>query len=361
MSQTAIGQEAPLLSVVTPAYNEEANVPEMYLRLKAVLEAASVSWEWLVVDDHSRDQTFRAVEALARTDQRVAGLRLSRNFGSHAALSCGLHHARGQCVVLMAADLQDPPEVIPDLLAQWRQGSQVVWAVRASRAGEKTSTTAFARLYYAMMRNLLGMKEMPATGADFLLMDRLVVDNFNAFQEQDVSILALISWMGFRQGFIEYHKQARLHGRSNWTLKKKLKLAVDSVAGFSYLPVRLMSYAGVVLALLGFLYLGVVIWNRVVGTPAPGWTETTSLILLLGGMQMLMLGILGEYTWRALSAARRRPVYLIEAMAGRFKGQSPPGQAGEGLPPVGAPAQPGNPSLVSQAPSGPAPGEDGRA
>lgn len=317
----------PKLSVITPAYNEEENLPELYVRLRQVLEGLEVDWEWLVVDDHSRDRTFQRAELLALSDPRVAVLRLSRNCGSHAALTCGLHHASGDCAVVLAADLQDPPEVIPQLLEQWRQGQQVVWAVRASRAGESKSTTTFARLYYQIMRKVVGLKDMPASGADFFLMDRVVLDNFKRLHEENASILALISWMGFRQGYIDYHKAPRKHGRSGWTLQKKLKLVVDSVASFSYLPLRLMSYAGMVMAVLGFIYLLVVIFNRLVGTPAAGWTEIVSLILLLNGVQMLVLGILGEYTWRALSAARRRPLYMVEAVAGRLK-QPPAPPAG---------------------------------
>ncbi len=234
----------PLLSVVTPAFNEAQNLPIFYERLCKTMQSIDMDWEWFVVDDHSHDDTFEFISKLAQRDLRVRGLRFSRNFGAHTALTCGLHNARGDCVAALAADLQDPPEFIPQLLAEWRKGLQVVWAARQQREGETTATVGSSRFYYWVMRNVVGMKEMPATGADFFLLDRKVADAFSHFGEANVSILALITWMGFRQSVIPYDKEARLHGRSGWDLKKKLKLVVDSVTSFSYLPIRFMSYLG---------------------------------------------------------------------------------------------------------------------
>jgi dolichol-phosphate mannosyltransferase len=214
--------------------------------------------------------------------------------------------------VVLAADLQDPPEVIPTLLEKWRDRAQVVWAVRGRRDGEKTTTIGFARLYYWIMRNVVGMKEMPSTGADFYLIDRRVRDAFGLFHEGNVSILSLITWMGFRQASIVYDKQARLYGKSGWNIEKKVKLVLDSILSFSYLPVRLMSYMGFIVGLFGFLYAGYVIYNALTGTPTEGWSSLMVVVLLVGGCQMLMMGVLGEYLWRALDEARRRPRYLIE-------------------------------------------------
>jgi dolichol-phosphate mannosyltransferase len=301
-----------LLSIVTPGYNEAANLPLLYERLCRALDALDLDWEWIVVDDHSADGTFAVVQDIARRDARVRGIRLARNFGSHAGLTCGLHHARGHGAVVMAADLQDPPETVPALVAQWRQGAQVVWAARARREGESVLTLCSARLYYAVMRHVAGFKDMPANGADFFLIDRRVMDAFRQFPENNVSILALITWMGFRQTTVAYTKQARQHGRSGWTMRKKLKLLVDSVTSFSYLPIRLMSYLGCIIALLGFLYTLVIVGNGLAGRTPTGWATLTALVLVLGGIQMLMLGLLGEYVWRTLDESRRRPRYLIE-------------------------------------------------
>jgi dolichol-phosphate mannosyltransferase len=303
----------PLLSIVTPAYNEAENLLLLHQRLAAVLGTLNLDWEWIVVDDHSADGTFTVVEETATKDPRVRGIRFARNFGSHVAMTCGLDHVRGDCAVVMAADLQDPPETLPALLEQWRSGAQLVWAVRSRREEEKITKIGFARLYYFLLRRIVGLREMPVTGADFFLMDRRVVDALRQFKESNVSVLGLVTWMGYRQATITYDKRARLHGRSGWTLEKKLKLVVDSVAAFTYLPIRIMSYFGFLVAVLGFVYAAIVIINALTGNPAQGWSSLMVVVLLVGGIQMLMMGVLGEYLWRALEESRRRPRYLVEA------------------------------------------------
>jgi len=301
------------LSVVTPAYNEEQNLPILYRRLCCALDPLDVEWEWIVIDDHSRDATFGVLSTISANDRRVRGVRFSRNFGSHAALSCALSLAAGGAAVIIAADLQDPPEVIPTLVGHWNQGAQVIWAAREKREGEKLATVGLARIYYAIMRNVVGISEIAETGADFCLMDRRVIDAFLRFGERNVSLFALIAWMGFRQETIGYTKEARLHGNSGWTVAKKVKLAIDSIAAFSFLPVRIMSWLGMLTAFAGFGYAAFIIYNAVSGHPAEGWSSLMVAVMIIGGLQMLMLGILGEYLWRALDEARRRPRYTIEA------------------------------------------------
>lgn len=318
----------PTISIVTPAWNEAENLPVLYGRLCTVLDPLGITWEWIVVDDHSRDKTFDTVLDIARTDPRVQGFRFSRNSGSHIGITCGLHQSRGGCAVIMAADLQDPPETLPQLLEEWHKGAQVVWAVRARREGEKATTIGFSRLYYWIMRQIVGMKEMPSTGADFFLMDRVVLDAFREFRETNTSILALITWMGFRQSFISYDKKARLHGKSGWSLEKKLKLVLDSVTAFTYVPIRAITYMGFIFAILGFGYAAFVFYNATNGTPPEGWTSLMIVVVILGGFQMLMMGILGEYLWRALDEARRRPRYLIEASTHQYRNISGMGQHG---------------------------------
>lgn len=301
------------LSVITPAYNEEKNLPLLYQRLDVVLSHLDIDWEWIVTDDHSQDGTFEALCEISRKNGRVRGMRFSRNFGSHAGVSCGLKDAKGDCAVVIAADLQDPPEVIPELIDAWRSGAQVVWATRARRTGEKSSTVAFAKLFYWVMLNVVGMRELAATGADFFLIDRRVINAFQKFSERNLNLFALVSWMGFRQATISYDKEARLHGRSGWSLSKKVKLAIDSITAFSYLPVRIMSWLGILTAFGGFLYAMLVIVNALGGQPVEGWSSLMVAVLIIGGFQMLMFGVLGEYIWRALDEARRRPRYTIEA------------------------------------------------
>lgn len=319
-SGNTVGREATVhgrafLSVVTPAYNESRNLPLLHQRLSLALNRLGFDWEWIVIDDHSSDDTFAIAAEIARRNPNVFAIRLARNSGSHMAITCGLFHARGNCAAIMAADLQDPPDVLPALLDKWSGGAQVVWAVRSRREGEKASTIGYSRLYYMLMRRVVGFKDMPAMGADFFLIDRCVVEAFRQFREANVSIIALIGWMGFRQATITYEKQARLYGQSGWTLKKKLKLLVDSITSFTYLPIRLMSYAGFIVAFAGFIYAGVVILNALIGNPVQGWSSLMAALLVIGGIQMLMMGVLGEYLWRALDESRGRPRYIIEAMA----------------------------------------------
>jgi polyisoprenyl-phosphate glycosyltransferase len=303
-----------MISIVTPAFNEATNLPVLYERLVAAMRDVGGDWEWIVVDDHSRDETFAVIEALALRDARVRGFRLSRNSGSHVAITCGLHQVDSDAAVMMAADLQDPPETLASMVARWRQGAQVVWATRRARPGDP-SHRGFAALYYWMMRHLVGMTEMPARGADFFLVDRVVVDAFRRFSERNVSVLALITWLGFRQECVEYDKQPRLSGQSGWTLARKIKLVVDSITSFSGFPIRLCTYIGLMFLVgsLVLLLFAVALLPELGG----GLLLVLSLIVGLAGFQLVALGIVGEYVWRALEETRRRPPYLIEAMAGQ--------------------------------------------
>lgn len=303
-----------MISIVTPAFNEAANLPALYDRLVAAMREVGGDWEWIIVDDHSGDETFAVVEALALRDARVRGFRLSRNSGSHVAITCGLHQVDADAAVMMAADLQDPPETLTSMVSRWRQGAQVVWATRRVQPGD-ASHRGFAAAYYWMMRRLVGMKEMPARGADFFLLDRLVVDAFRRFPERNVSVLALITWLGFRQEFVEYEKQPRLSGQSGWTLARKVKLVVDSMTSFSDFPIRVCTYVGVAFmaCALVLLVLAIALLPQVGG----GVLLLLSLIVGLAGLQLVAVGVVGEYVWRALEESRRRPPYLIEAMAGQ--------------------------------------------
>ena len=305
----------PLVTVITPAYNEEANLPLLYERLAAVFAGLAEDWEWIIVDDHSADSTFAVAGELAARDARVRGIRFSRNFGSHMARTCGLHHAAGDCAIAMAADLQDPPERIPDLLARWREGAHVVSAVRTGRPGEKASTRLFSRLYYWIVRDLAGVR-MPSAGASFHLLDRRAIDAYCRFPERHVNAIILVHWLGFRHEHIQYEQQARLHGRSGWTLAKKLKLLIDTLAAFSDLPVRAAWLGGAVLAFAGGTAGAVLAALAVTGRPVSGWAVVIAAMLMISGVQLLVLAFLGEYLWRALDEARRRPQYLIEDAVG---------------------------------------------
>jgi polyisoprenyl-phosphate glycosyltransferase len=307
----------PRISVVFFFLNEADNLPRLYERMQPVLANLNAKTECILVDDHSTDTSSNFAKAWAAKQLDTIYLRLSRNCGSHAAIAAGLSNCSGDCAVIMAADLQDPPEVIPELLNRWREGYDVVWAYRAARHGESVATKVASRIFYKILQ-IFALSEMPAKGADFFLIDRKVIDAYNAIPEKHTNCMALILWMGFRQTSIEYIKEARTAGRSKWTFAKKLKLFVDSLVSFSYAPIRLMSVLGVLMAVAGFLYASVVVAGRLTGwvTPGTGFAAIMTALLIGQGMIMTMLGVLGEYLWRAFDEARGRPRYMIEEFVG---------------------------------------------
>jgi glycosyltransferase involved in cell wall biosynthesis len=305
-----------MISILTPAFNESANLDAVYERLAPAMAAQGTDWEWIIVDDHSRDDTFAVIERLTLRDPRVRGIRLARNSGSHLAIMCALHHAAGDAAVLLAADLQDPPEFLAQMIERWRAGAQVVWAVRRQRPGD-TSHQGFAAIYYWVMRELVGMKEMPATGADFFLIDRVVIHAFRRSRERNTSVFALITWLGFRQEQVEYDKQPRVAGRSGWTLARKITLVIDSVTSFSDFPLRWCLYGG--LALIGVGLIVGIIGLVLLPSLGAGLLLLMALILVLSGLQLGALAIVGQYVYRALDEARGRPRYVIEAVAGRLE------------------------------------------
>jgi polyisoprenyl-phosphate glycosyltransferase len=311
-----------MISILTPAFNESVNLETLHARLSQTMAQLGEEWEWLIVDDHSRDDTFAVVQRLALMDSHVRGIRLARNRGSHVAITCGLHHVRGDAAVMMASDLQDPPETLGALLQKWRSGAQVVWATRREQPGDQTHA-GFASVYYWIMRNVVGMKEIPARGADFFLIDRVVIDAFRRCDEQHVSVFALITWLGFRQEYIEYDKQPRAAGRSGWTIARKIKLVVDSITAFSDAPIQACWLLGAALMVIGFLsvLIGLTLFESL----------QAAVVVLLGamagcsGLLLCALAMVGEYVWRGLDQSRRRPLYLIEATAGpagAFDGRS---------------------------------------
>lgn len=305
--------EPRTLSVVVAAFNEEGNLPLLYERLCALdWKALRLEPEFLVVDDHSSDRTPEILAALAAGDPRLKVLRFSRNFGSHRAFAAGLEHCSGDGAVILAADLQDPPETIPQLVEKWRKGAQVVWAARDEREGESLPTRLLSRTYYALMRRFAEVQP-PKNGADFLLLDRRVIEALRASPEKNTSLLSLIQWMGFDQDQISYTKAARGSGRSKWTVRKKLKLAVDSFVSFSYAPIRLASAFGLLFAFSGFVYAAVIAGRAIMlGSPVQGWASMMCVLLIVSGVQLVMLGIVGEYLWRTFDETRGRPRYIVE-------------------------------------------------
>lgn len=309
-----------LISIVTPAFNERANLANLHARLSAALASLNVDWEWIIVDDHSRDDTFAVVRQLAAMDSRVRGIRLARNAGSHVAITAGLQHATGDAAAVVAADLEDPPEVLGLMLERWRQGAQVVWASRRRLHGTAPHRL-FASVYWWVMRRLVGFEDVHPTGADCFLIDRAVVTAFCRSTEHNISVFALITWLGFRQESVEYDKQPRVAGQSGWTFRRKVKLVVDSVVGFSAFPIWWCFLAGAGLLAAGGLL-------AVAAVAAASWPlGLAALMCGLAGLQLAALAVVGQYVWRALDEARGRPLYAIEASAGERAGRGRSGEA----------------------------------
>lgn len=297
-----------MLSIVTPAYNEAENLPALHVRLEANLRELGVEWEWIIVDDGSRDATYALVRQWAATDRRIRGARLSRNYGSHAALACGLKLARGKAIAFIAADLQDPPEIVGKLFARWRSGAKVVWAVPQRR-----KLSGLRTLFYSMLRRGDGLAEQPLQGGDAVLIDRVVATVLVVSEERHSNLCARIRLAGFAQESVSYRKGTRRNGHSGWTLRKKMKLALDSLTGFDHALVRGMTYLGLLVAVAGFALAIHVVVHAFAGSPPTGWSSLMTAILILGGVQMIFLGILGEYAWRTLDETRGRPLYVVEA------------------------------------------------
>ncbi|MBC2716500.1 MAG: glycosyltransferase [Desulfobacteraceae bacterium] len=301
-----------MISVIFPAFNEQDNIMSLYKRLISVASKVSDhEFEFIFVDDCSKDQTFSILLNLRNTDKRLHVIRFSKNSGSHAAITAGLSACRGDIAVVLAADLQDPPEIIPDLLNEWGKGFKVVWGVRKERKGEKIHTKLLSRFFYFLMNRMTTVKR-PSTGADVVLVDRIVIDAFKQSVEKNISVFMLIVWLGFPQTYIDYIKEERYAGSSKWSFSRRLKILFDSLISFSYIPLRFMSLIGIITALCGFLYGVIIFINGLRGLPVQGWATMMIVILILGGFQLVMMGLLGEYIWRTYDETRSRPNYVIE-------------------------------------------------
>ena len=304
--------QTPAISLVTPAFNEADNLPILYARVSAAMVAAGLTWEWIIVDDHSTDATFAALCVLGGHDHRVRGIRLARNAGSHAAILCGLAEAQGEAAIILAGDGQDPPEEIPRLIMAWSRGASIVWAEKRNQTRRSWHAELASRTFHSVLRWMSGLENMTRNGSDFFLISRRVIDTVNALGERNTNVMALLAWTGFDQTVLTYDKEERQSGQSGWTFRKKVRLFLDSIYGFGMRPLRAISMLGFLIAFFGFLYAGVVILNAILGHPTEGWSSLMVVVLVLGGAQMITLGILGEYVWRALDESRGRPRYIIE-------------------------------------------------
>ncbi len=300
----------PDVSIVVPAFNEEGNLPVIYRRLVAALAPLDLKWELLFVNDGSRDASADVIASLAKADARVTALDLARNFGHQAAISAGLDHSRGRAVIIMDADLQDPPEELPRFIAHWREGYDVVYAVRRMRPENWFKRTAYSA-FYRLLRRISAIP-IPLDAGDFSLMDRRVVDLLEAMPERNRFLRGMRSWVGLKQIGVSYERGERLSGRSNYTLGRLIALALDGLFSFSFLPLRVISLTGLAVSALSIiLALAYAIQKIVSGLEPAGFATIVVSVFFFSGVQLITLGVLGEYVGRIFEEVRRRPLYVV--------------------------------------------------
>lgn len=310
----------PILTILVPVKDEEEAIAPFVARVGAVLDGlsdpAAHSWEILFVDDGSSDATLAAIMAANATDKRVCAVSLSRNFGKEAALSAGLDYARGDAVIPIDVDLQDPPEVIADMVEAWRAGSDVVYGVRRNRESDSLPKRLTADFYYRA-HNWLSSDKIPEHAGDFRLLDRKVVDVIRKMPERNRFMKGLFAWSGFRQAAVEYDRAEREIGSTKFRYWKLWTLALDGITSASTVPLRIWSYIGVIIALISFLYAIFIMARTILsGVNVPGYASLMTAILFFGGLQLISLGVLGEYVGRILVETKQRPIYVVRDIIG---------------------------------------------
>ncbi|MBI4314767.1 MAG: glycosyltransferase family 2 protein [Chloroflexi bacterium] len=307
---------APTYTIVVPMFNEAETIPEMHRRMSAMLDGLDGPSELILVNDGSRDNSLALLRGIAARDARVKVLSFSRNFGHQMAITAGIDYARGDAVVVIDADLQDPPEVIPQLAAAWRAGAELVYAVRAERKGETWFKKTTAALFYRLIASMTELK-IPADSGDFRLMDRKVVAALKQVREHHRFMRGLSVWVGFKQAAVTYVRNERFAGETKYPLKKMVRFATDGITSFSYVPLQLATTAGFVFAGLALVAIPVVAVLRLIGSDFFFGQATTLIsVLILGGIQLIFLGILGEYLGRIYDEVKQRPLYIVSEKIG---------------------------------------------
>jgi dolichol-phosphate mannosyltransferase len=310
------------LSVVVPVFNEAAGLDALHQRLTSTLRPTGVPYEIVLVDDGSRDGSWERMADLAERDPHLVLVRLSRNFGHQIAITAGLDHASGEAVVVMDADLQDPPEVVPRMLERWRAGYDVIYGRREKRLGEGLFKRATAAVFYRLVRRLTAV-DIPADTGDFRLMSRRAVEALRSLQERNRFVRGMVAWVGFRQTAVDYVREARHAGETKYPLGKMVRFAADAIFSFSHVPLRLATGLGLTASTVAFGYAVYAILARVLGWPTvQGWASLMVAIIFLGGVQLVSLGIIGEYIGRVYDEVKARPLYLTQAVV-RGDGAAP--------------------------------------
>lgn len=299
------------LSIIIPIYNEEGNIEVLYNRLKQVIDSLNVSAEFVFVNDGSRDHSLQLIKTLAFRVADVRYIDFSRNFGHQVAVSAGLDHCTGKAVIIIDADLQDPPELILELYKKWKEGFEVVYAKRRSREGENFLKKWTAKTFYRILKRVTSIK-IPLDTGDFRIMDRKVVDVLKQMPEQQKFLRGQISWIGFNQTFVEYDRDARYAGKTGYTYKKMMRFALDGITSFSNLPLKFATIAGFLVSGITFIVSIYALYARFISRDyVPGWTSLMLAILFIGGVQLISIGIIGEYISRLSANVRNRPLYII--------------------------------------------------
>lgn len=310
------------LSIVIPAYNEENNIETMIRKVKSIIQDIETvsDYEIIVVDDHSPDQTYHLVEKLALSDEHLKCLRLSRRNGSHTALRAGIEKASGEIILCISADGQDDPAAIGEMITKISEGNQIVWALRRARQ-EGLLAKVFAKAAYKIITWFITSENshIDLAHADFFMFSRQFADAIQRCPERNTSLFGLMIWLGYKQDVVYYDRQQRLSGSSKWSFRARFRLLTDWIIAFSGIPLKMISFVGFLTATVGFFYAIFVMFYALFGYAKPGWSETVILILVLGGLQMLMLGITGEYLWRNLDETRKRPLFFVEKSTGELK------------------------------------------
>ncbi|MEI3651463.1 MAG: glycosyltransferase family 2 protein [Dolichospermum lemmermannii FEM_B0920] len=310
----------PIYSLIIPIYNEEENITEMYRRLHYVMEQLDGDVELILIDDGSRDRSLKMMRELHHRDNRVHYLSLARNFGHQIAVTAGLNFVQGKCIIVMDADLQDPPELILTMIEKWHQGYQVVYAQRISRQQESRLKRLTAYLFYRILRRLAKV-DIPVDTGDFCLMDRQVVDILNSMPERNRYIRGLRAWVGFRQTSVLFERNPRFAGDVKYTFGKSLSLAIDGIISFSTVPLRLATYLGIISAAIAMIMIILVLYWRIFAPVSHliGYTLITISMFFLGSVQLICIGILGEYIGRIYEEVKGRPLYTLKETGGFTK------------------------------------------
>jgi glycosyltransferase involved in cell wall biosynthesis len=303
-------------SIVIPMYNEEEVIHQTYVHIKAVMDRLQESYELVFVNDGSLDLTLEIVKDISHRDRHVRILNFSRNFGHQIAISAGMEHAVGEAIIFIDADLQDPPEVIVDMIAKWKEGYEVVYGKRMKRNGETVFKRITALMFYRLLKSMTSV-DIPVDTGDFRLIDRKVCDELVKLKEKNRYVRGLVSWVGFRQTAVEYVREERKAGETKYPLRKMLRFALDAITSFSYKPLKLAIYLGFGVSMLSFIYLLTVLYQRLfTSTTVPGWTSIIALNLFFNGVVLIILGILGEYIGRIYDESKQRPLYILSDKLG---------------------------------------------